>query len=241
MCPSWCRSLLPLSHPGTRLGLSTPGSQSDSRAPPAVSPVGVPALFQLHHHLSDLFTEVYRGLGWSTRSVRAFLIAQLIKNLPACRIPQFDSWVRKICWRRDRLPTPVFLGFPCGSAGKESHCKARDLVQSLGWEDPLEKGKATHSTILAWRIHGLYSLWSRQESDTTEQLSLPQGSAGFPGHSALNNPPANAGDTGSIPGLERSPWRRKWQPTPVFLPGKSHGPKTLVCCSPWSHKESDST
>ena len=30
-------------------------------------------------------------------------------------------------------------------------------VLSLGWEDPLEKGKATHSSILAWRIHGLYS------------------------------------------------------------------------------------
>ena len=31
-------------------------------------------------------------------------------------------WVGKICWRRDRLPTPVFLGFACGSAGKESAC-----------------------------------------------------------------------------------------------------------------------
>ena len=34
---------------------------------------------------------------------------------------------QKICWRRDRLPTPVFLGFPCGSAGKESACNAGDL------------------------------------------------------------------------------------------------------------------
>ena len=48
-------------------------------------------------------------------------------------------------WRRDRLPTPVFLGFPCGSAGKEPPCKTGDLVQSLGWEDPLEKGKTTES------------------------------------------------------------------------------------------------
>ena len=45
-------------------------------------------------------------------------------------------------------------------------------VQSLGWEDTLEKGKATHSSILAWRIQGLYSPWGRKESDTTEQLSL---------------------------------------------------------------------
>ena len=51
-------------------------------------------------------------------------------------------------WRRDRLSSPVFLGFPCGSAGKESACNEGDL----GWEDPLEKGKATHSSILAWRI-----------------------------------------------------------------------------------------
>ena len=41
-------------------------------------------------------------------------------------------------------------------------------VQSLGWEDPLEKGKATPSSILAWRIHGLYSPWGHKESDTTE-------------------------------------------------------------------------
>ena len=45
-------------------------------------------------------------------------------------------------------PYPVFLGFLCGSAGKES---ARN-VGDLGWEDPLEKGIATHSSILALRI-----------------------------------------------------------------------------------------
>ena len=38
----------------------------------------------------------------------ASLIAQLVKNLPAVRRPRFDSWVGKIPWRRDRLPTPVF-------------------------------------------------------------------------------------------------------------------------------------
>ena len=44
------------------------------------------------------------------------------------------------------------LGFPCGSASKESTCNAGDLCSILGWEDSLEKGKATHSSILAWRI-----------------------------------------------------------------------------------------
>ena len=37
------------------------------------------------------------------------------------------------------------------------------------------------------------------------------------------------------------PWRREWMPTPVFLPGKSHGLKSLTGYSPWGHKESDTT
>ena len=42
--------------------------------------------------------------------------------------------------------------FPCSSVAKESDCNAGDLVQSLGQEDPLEEGMATHSSILAWII-----------------------------------------------------------------------------------------
>ena len=44
------------------------------------------------------------------------------------------------------------MGFPCASAGKESICNAGDWGSTLGWKDALEKGKATHSSILAWRI-----------------------------------------------------------------------------------------
>ena len=44
------------------------------------------------------------------------------------------------------------LGFPCGSDGKESACNAGDLNSILGQEGPLEKGMATHSSILAWRF-----------------------------------------------------------------------------------------
>jgi len=51
----------------------------------------------------------------------------------------------------------------------------------------------------------------------------------------------NAGDLGSIPGLERIPWRRAWQPSPVFLPGESYGQRNLAGYSPWVYKESDTT
>ena len=44
------------------------------------------------------------------------------------------------------------MGFPGGSDGKESPAMRKTWVQSLGWEDPLEEGMATHSSILAWRI-----------------------------------------------------------------------------------------
>ena len=64
------------------------------------------------------------------------------------------------------------MGFPCGSASKNQPAMWETWVQSLGWEDRLVKGKATHASILAWRIPGLYSPWGLQESDTTEQLSL---------------------------------------------------------------------
>ena len=51
-----------------------------------------------------------------------------------CRRPWFDAWVKKICWGRDRLPTPGFLGFPCGSADKESAFHVEDLgsIPGLG-------------------------------------------------------------------------------------------------------------
>ena len=63
--------------------------------------------------------------------MRASLIAQLVKNPPAM---QFNSWVGKIPWRMDRLPTLAFLGFPCGSAGKESAFDVGDLglIPGLG-------------------------------------------------------------------------------------------------------------
>ena len=50
-----------------------------------------------------------------------------------------------------------------------------------------------------------------------------------------------AGDPGLIPGWERSPGEGNGNPLPVFLPGESHGQRSLVGYSPWGHKESDTT
>ena len=77
---------------------------------------------------------------------------------------------------------------------------------------------------------------------------------GFPDSSVDKESACNAGDPGSIPGSGISAgegadyplftfmhWRRKWQPTPVFLPGESHGQRILVGYNPWGHKELDTT
>ena len=62
----------------------------------------------------------------------------------------------------------------------------------------------------------------------------------------IKNPPATAGDlrnTGSIPGLGRLPWKRAWQeyPPPVFLPGESHGQRSLAGYSSQGRTELDMT
>ena len=74
------------------------------------------------------------------------------------------------------------MGFPSGSVSPESACNVGDLGSIPGWENPLEKGMETHSSILAWRIsmdRGAWqavdcSPWGQKESDTTEQLSKAQ-------------------------------------------------------------------
>ena len=43
------------------------------------------------------------------------------------------------------------------------------------------------------------------------------------------------------PRVGKIPWRRKWQRTSIFLPGESHGQRSLAGCNPWGHKESDTT
>ena len=77
-----------------------------------------------------------------------------------CRRHQFNSWVGKICWRRGRLPTPVFLGYPGDSAGKESAGNAGDLglIPGLGRSPGEWKGYPFQYSGLGksmdWIVHG---------------------------------------------------------------------------------------
>ena len=89
-----------------------------------------------------------------------------------CRRPWLDSWVGKIPWERDWLPTPVFLGISCGSAGKESAHNAGDLgsIPGLGRSPGEGKGYLLQCSGLENSLD--CSPWGRKELDTTEQISL---------------------------------------------------------------------
>ena len=104
------------------------------------------------------------------RKRQKVLDKKFVKNPPAKQETRFNSWVGKICWRRDRLPTPVFLGFPCGSAGKESACNAGDLawIPRLGRSPGERKGSLLPYSGLenSCIVHGVAN------SQQTEWLSL---------------------------------------------------------------------
>ena len=70
-------------------------------------------------------------------------------------------------------------GLACRSDSEQSACNAGDLGLIPGWKDPLKKGMATYSSILAWGVPWteepcglLYILYGRRDSDTTEKLTL---------------------------------------------------------------------
>ena len=82
------------------------------------------------HHISLIPFGIKLG---SPILCRDSLVVQLVKKNPLqCRRPQFNSLVRKIPWRKDGLPTPVFMGFSGGSAGNESGCSTGDLSSIPG-------------------------------------------------------------------------------------------------------------
>ena len=102
--------------------------------------------------------------------------------------------------------------------------------QSLGREDSLEKALTTHSSILGWK-----NPWT-EEPAGLQSMGLQRVSGK---ESACQCRRCRRHGFNSWVG--KIPWRRKWKPTPVFLPRKLHEQRSLEGCSPWGRKESDTT
>ena len=75
-------------------------------------------------------------------------------------------------WRRDRLPTPVFLVFPVAQLVKNPSAMLETWVQSLGWEDSPGEGKGYLLQYSGLENSMDCSPWGHKESDLTERLSL---------------------------------------------------------------------
>ena len=118
--------------------------------------------------------------------MRASLVVQLVKNLPVMQetpVQGHDSWAGKFPWRRDRIPTSVFLGFPGDSDGKESACNVGDpgSICGLGKSPGEGNGNPLQYSCLenpvdraAWQatVHGVEKSWTRL-SDFTSLHFLP--------------------------------------------------------------------
>ena len=161
---------------------------------------------------------------------------------------QEPGWTQAGSHFRQNEDLETFPGFPSGSDGKESACSQEIQVQSLGQEDPLEKGMAAHSCILAWKtpwteeLGGLQFMGSQRVAQdwVTNTHTYTQKLSWGP---VVKNLPA--GDTESIPGLERfhMPWG-SWACAPQLLrlSFRAHQPQRLSPCaleavlhSKWSH------
>ena len=112
-------------------------------------------------------------------------------------------------------------------------------VRSLSWKDSLEKGKATHSSILAWRIPRTIESQRAGHNRATSTLAFPDNSVevssylGFPGGASSKEPTCQHRRHKRFdPWVRKIPWMRAWQSTPVFLPRESHGQRNLVGYSP---------
>ena len=116
--------------------------------------------------------------------IRGFPDSSAGRVLLTSRRPQFNSCVQKIQWRRDRLSTPVFLGFPGGSAGKESTCHAEDPGSIPGSARSTGKGTG----------YSLQYSWTSLVAQAGKESAW------------------NVGHLGLIPGLGRSPWEGKGYP-----------------------------
>ena len=116
-------------------------------------------------------------------------------------------------------PSPETYGNRVCMCTHQAHVHMSGRICGHIWGFLSEKAMAPHSSTLAWKIPWteepcrLQSMGSL-ESDTTEQLHI---------HFTFMH------------------WRRKWQPTPVFLPGEPQGRGSRVGCCLWDHTESDMT
>ena len=119
------------------------------------------------------------------------------------------------------------------SPGKNTGVGCHSLLQWIFLTQKLNPGLLHCRWILYHLRH--------QESQCGAHTNFMQGLAGFPDGSDGKESTCKCRRPGFDPSVRKIPWRRERLSTPVFLPGKSYGQRSLIGYSPWSHKELDIT
>ena len=186
------------------------------------------------------------------------VLEKTLESLLDCREiqpvhPKGDqSWV--FTGRTDvEAETPIFwppdvkswLIWKDPDAGKDWGQEEKETTEdeTVRWHHPLNGHEIQYTPVVGHGQEGLVccSLWGRKESYMPEQLNWTDWNVGFPGGTSGKKSACQCRRDGFGPWVRKIPWSRKWQPTPVFLPGKSHGQKSLAGNSPWVIKKSDMT
>ena len=132
-----------------------------------------------------------------------------------------------LMWRADSLEKTLMLGKIEGRR-KRGWQRTRwldgitdSMDMSLSRLQEMVKDREVWHAI----VHGVTKSWARLSDWTTDGKESA----------------CSCERLGINPWIRKMPWRRKWQPTPVFLPGELHGQKSLAGYSPWTCKESDTS
>ena len=150
-------------------------------------------------------------------------------------------------------PIPSYWGFLGRTSGKESACQCRRPKRHRfnPWVGKIPKRRAQEPTAMLLARESLgqrslagYSPQGHKESDAIEVTENAFLHTGLP---RWHNGEESACQCGRCkrcrfdPQVRKIPWSRKWQPIPVFLPGKFHGQRSLAGNSPQGHKQLDTT
>ena len=170
-------------------------------------------------------------------AMREFLLLHILASIWSCQYSEFwpsykcVSSVGSVAQSCPILCDPMNRSTP----GLPVHHQLREFTQThvhwvsdailvalicISWWHIMEKAMALHSSTLAWKIP-----WMEEPGKLQSMGSLGVG------HDWAT----------SLSLFTFMHWRRKWQPTPVFLPGESQGRQSLVGCRLWGHTESDTT
>ena len=130
-------------------------------------------------------------------------------------------------------PTKIYSAAVLDASSLRSRCQQDHIPRKSGEESFLASSRLLVFSGL-WQCHCNLHLSSHDLSFVSLCLSLPWWLSG-------KESACQCWRCGFNPRVRRIPWRRKWQPTPVFLPWKSHGQRSLMGYSLKGRKESDTT